>query len=246
MTGSSRPHPGRLTSKISGCLVPLSRVEDRDQPGEVQLLSISGGTVSRGGHRRKGFMASPSPDRVSSLRSTSGKFLCSTAPPASLWQSLLGMLSSLSHLVPGVRLRMRSLQICLHRSWDRLEPSDCLWDIRWWLRGDRFSRGLSLNQVSPDLDFWSNASDVGWGAHLGDRVVSGLWDQSEALLPVNARELLAVHHCLPHFQSFLSRTTVAMFYDSVTTVAYLRKEGGTRSPALSTIVQEILRWAESL
>ena len=69
------------------------------------------------------FMASPSPDRVSRLRSTSSEFLCSAAPPASLWQSLLGMLSSLSHLVPGGRLRMRTLQICLHRSWDRLDPS---------------------------------------------------------------------------------------------------------------------------
>ena len=38
-----------------GCLVPLSRVGDRDQPGEVQLLSVSGGTVSRGGHRCKDF-----------------------------------------------------------------------------------------------------------------------------------------------------------------------------------------------
>ena len=87
-------------------------------------------------------MASPSPDRVSRLRSTAGEFLRSAAPPASLWQSLLGMLSSLSHLVPGGRLRMRSLQICLHRSWDRLDPSalvawspDCLRDLRWWLHG---------------------------------------------------------------------------------------------------------------
>ena len=55
------------------------------------------------------FMASPSPDLVSRLRSTAGEFLSSAAPPASLWQSLLGMLSSLSHLVPGGRLRMRSL-----------------------------------------------------------------------------------------------------------------------------------------
>ena len=84
------------------------------------------------------FMASPSPDHVSRLRSTAGEFLRSAAPPASLWQSLLGMLSSLSHLVPGGCLRMRSLQICLHRSWDRLDPSalvawspDCLWDLRW-------------------------------------------------------------------------------------------------------------------
>ena len=197
------------------------------------------------------FMASPSSDRVSRLRFTAGEFLCSAAPPASVWQSLLGMLSSLSHLVPGGRLQMRSLQICLHRSWDRLDPSapvpwspDCLRDLWWWLQGDRLSRGVSLHQVSPDLDFWSDASDVGWGAHLGDRGASGLWDQSEALLPVNARELLAVRRSLLHFQSFLPGTTVAVFCD-VTAVAYLRKEGGTRSPALNTIEQEILHWAES-
>ena len=144
------------------------------------------------------FMASPSPDCVSRLQSTSVEFLSPAAPPASLWQSLLELLSSLSYLVPGGRLQLRSLQLCLHRSWGRLDPSapvpgspDCLRDLRWWLRGDRLSHDVSLLQVSPDLDFWSDASDVGWGAHLEDRVVSGLWDQSEAL-PVPARELLSV------------------------------------------------------
>ena len=172
------------------------------------------------------FMASQSPDRDSRLRLTSGEFLCSATPPASLWQSLLGMLSSLSHLVPGGRLRMRSLQICLHRSWDQLDPSapvpwspDCLRDLRWWIRGDHLSHGVSLHQVS-------DASDVGWGAHLGDRVVFSLWDQSEALFLVNAREFLEVRHGLLHLQFFLSGTTVAMFCDNVTAVAYLRKEGG--------------------
>ena len=125
---------------------------------------------------------------------------------------------------------MSSLRICLHRSWGRLDPSapvpwslDCLQDLRWWLRGDRFSRGVCLLQVSPVLAFWSDASDVGLGPHLRDRVVSGLWDQSEALLPVNARELLAVRHGLLHFQSFLSGTTVAM---SPRSPIYSRGGGG--------------------
>ena len=52
-TDSSRPHLGRLSSGISGLSCPS--VGDRDQPGEVQLLSVSGGTVSPGGHRRKDF-----------------------------------------------------------------------------------------------------------------------------------------------------------------------------------------------
>ena len=118
------------------------------------------------------FVASPSPDRISRLLSTTGEFRSSALPPARLWLSLLGMLSSLAHLVPGGRLQMRSLQLCLNRSWDHVDLSvpvawtvSCLQDIQWWLHLPRLSQGVSLCQVSPSLDFWSDASDVGWGAH---------------------------------------------------------------------------------
>ena len=39
---------------------------------------------------------------------------------------------------------------------------------------------------------------------------------------------------------------VAVFCDNTTAVAYLHKEGGTRSPLLNTLAQAILRWSESL
>ena len=198
------------------------------------------------------FRASPSPERVSRLLSTAGEFQSSASPPASLWLSLLGILSSLAHLVPG-RLRMRSLQLCLHRSWDRLDlqapvsvTQECLRDLQWWLHLPRLSSGVSLCQVSPDLHFWSDASDVGWGAHLDGQVASGLWDMHQAALSINARELLAVQLGLRQFQSSLQGRTVAVFCDNTTAVAYLRKEGGTRSPLLNSLAQEILRWTESL
>ena len=199
------------------------------------------------------FRASPSQDRISRLLSTADAFRSSASPPASLWLSLLGALSSLAHLVPGGRLRMRSLQLCLHRSWDRLDlqapvpvSQVCLQDLQWWLHLPRLSSGVSLCQVSPDLHFWSDASDVGWGAHLDRQVASGLWDSSQAALSINARELLAVHLSLRQFQSSLRGMTVAVFCDNTTAVAYLRKEGGTRSPLLNSLAQEILRWTESL
>ena len=198
------------------------------------------------------FKASPSPDRIARLQSTAGEFLSSADPPASIWLSLLGMLSSLSHLVPGGRLRVRSLQLCLHRSWDRVDQStripwsqDCLRDLRWWLHVPRLSLGVSLQQVSPDLDFWSDASDV-WGAHLGLLTASGLWSLEERLLSINARELLAVRRGLLHFQSSLVGRTISVYCDNSTVVSYLREEGGTRSPFLSSLAQGILRWAESL
>ena len=139
------------------------------------------------------FRASPSPERVARLRSTANAFLSCADPPASTWLSLLGMLSSLSHLVPGGHLRVRSLQLCLHQAWDRGDQSVripwtpvCLRDLQWWLDLPCLSHGVSLAQVSPDLDFWSDASDVGWGAHLGSLTASGLWDAEQASLSINA------------------------------------------------------------
>ena len=60
------------------------------------------------------------------------------------------------------------------------------------------------------------------------------------------RELLAVQLGLFQFRSALQGRTVAVFCDNTTAVAYLRKAGGTRSPLLNTLAQEILRWTESL
>ena len=195
----------------------------------------------------RSFRASQSSERVARLRSTADAFLSCADPPASTWLSLLGMLSSLSHLVPGGRLRVRSLQLCLHRLWDRGDQSvqipwsqDCLRDLRWWLDLPRLSLRVSLVQISPDLDFWSDASDVGWGAHLGSLTASGLWDQDQAALSINARELLAVQEGLLHFLPFLVGKAVSIFCDNSTAVSYLRKEGGTRSPFLNSLTQGIL------
>ena len=147
----------------------------------------------------RSFRASPSSEHVAKLFSTADAFLSCATPPASTWLRLLGILSSLAHLVPGGRLRLRSLQLCLHRLWDREDMSallpwspDCRRDLQWWLDLPRLSLGVSLVQVSLDLDFWSDASDVGWGAHLGSLTDSGLWDQEQAALSINAHELLAV------------------------------------------------------
>ena len=199
------------------------------------------------------FVASPSPERIARLLSTAGEFLSSTDPPASIWLSLLGMLSSMAHLVPGGRLRMRSLQLCLHQSWDRVDQStripwspDCLRDLQWWLQLPRLRQGVSLHQVSPDLGFWSDTSDVSWGAHLGHLTASSLWSHVEVPLSINAKELLAVRRGLLHFQSSLVGKMVSVFCDNSTVVAYLHKEGDTRSPFLNSLAQGILRWSESL
>ena len=78
------------------------------------------------------------------------------------------MLSSMIQLVPGGRLCMRSLQLTLQRQWDQIDESQLVeWspviqeDLSWWRDRDRLVLGVSLKQVSPQLELWSDASHVG-------------------------------------------------------------------------------------
>ena len=176
------------------------------------------------------FRASPAQKRVEKLLSIGNEFLSCKEQPVSSWLELLGVLSSLIPLVPGGRLKMRSLQLLLRRSWDHRDQSflmrwvlECQRDLEWWLVRSCLEEGVSLSQVSPNLDFWLDASDVGWGAHLGDNVFSSRWSPPDADLSINARELLAVERGLHHFAPQVVDSTVAVFVNNSTAVAYLHK-----------------------
>ena len=127
------------------------------------------------------FRASPALKRVDKLLSIGDVFLSCARQSVSSWLELLGVLSSIIQLVPGGRLRRRSFQFILRRHWDHVAQSVLVgWtseirqDLDWWLDRERLDRGMSLEQVSPWLDLWSDVSDVCFGAHLGEEVASDL------------------------------------------------------------------------
>ena len=181
------------------------------------------------------------------------EFLSSKVQSAKFWRVLLGHLASLSHFVPNGQLRMIALQLALSRGWD-FRDEDILvpWDppfrddLRWWCTEGRLEEGISLALSSPDQMFWSDASNLGWGVTIGDQFVSGVWLEGEASLSINQRELLAVERGLRALCYCLEGRVVAVFSDDTTAVAYLRRQGGTLSPALNAVAQCILRWAERL
>ena len=127
-------------------------------------------------------------------------------------------MSSLSTLIPGSRLRMRSLQ---HRllvsrpldsptasvSWD----ASCRRDLQWWSVPSHLGVGVDLSLPRPDLVLYTDASDSGWGASLGSDHLSGWWSREILLYSINHRELLVVFLATRGFLPLLS---------------YLRKEGG--------------------
>ena len=198
------------------------------------------------------FIARPTPARVSNLLRLIEDFLSTPSPPAFLWRRLLGHLSSLTLLVPGGMLRMRLLQLCLKDQWDFLDDQFqvswsplCREDLLWWARVAQRREGVSLSLPVPDVSFFSDASDVGWGALVGEHHASGLWSPLQTALSINLRELLAVQYGLRALEHLLVGLSVALFCDNTTTVAYLRRSGGTFSSTLNDTARKILLWAET-
>ena len=57
-----------------------------------------------------------------------------------------------------------------------------------------------LDDPTTDLSFYSEASDVGWGAIMGEQQVSGVWTPSQKQVSITLREMMAVHNVLLAFQ----------------------------------------------
>ena len=96
------------------------------------------------------FRACPAQKRFKKLLSIGSVFIMRGSTCES-WLELMGMLSSLTLLIPGVRLQMRSFQFALHRAWDRLDPVAFVrWsleirqDLFWWFDRKRLELVISL------------------------------------------------------------------------------------------------------
>ena len=158
----------------------------------------------------------------------------------------------MSAIVPGVRLHMRSLQLRLNASGPLLHDEDivswgdgCLRGLRWWSEDSHLLVGLPLGEDLPDLFLHSDASDKGWGAALGDLHLSGLWSPMCLSFSINHRELLAILYAVQGFLPSLRGRVVALYSDNCTALAYLRKQGSTRSSTLNKVTQELLRLCEA-
>ena len=87
-------------------------------------------------------------------------------------------------------------------------------------------KGCPLHAEEHNLLLFTDALVKGWGAHLGDLTVSGLWSDTEANLHINILELKAEFLAIRSFQTHLLNQRVLVASDNATVVAYLNKQGG--------------------
>ena len=196
----------------------------------------------------------PSLARVEKFLSVAERFCAMQSPPAQLWQVILGHLASLERLVPHGRLRMRSLQWHLKTQWSPESdppslpvalPEESRRDLSWWMVKDHLLTGVRFGTPAPDLHLYSDASSSGWGAHLLDQNVSGVWSDQEKLLHINLLEMKALFRGLQAFREDVIGHHVTAMCDSSTVVAYVNKQGGTVSRALCLLTSRLLRWTKS-
>ena len=196
----------------------------------------------------------PSLARVEKLLTVAERFCSMQSPPAQLWQVILGHLASLERLVPHGRLRMRSLQWHLKMHWSPESdppslpvalPEEARRDLSWWMVKDHLLMGVRFGAPAPDLHLYSDASSSGWGAHLLDQNVSGVWSAQEKLLHINLLEMKALFLGLQAFQEDVAGHHVTAMCDNSTVVAYVNKQGGTVSRSLCLLTSRLLRWTES-
>ena len=187
------------------------------------------------------FIARPTLVRVNNLIRLIEEFLSTPSPPALLWRRLLGHLSSLTLLVSGGMIRMRLLQLCLKDQWDFLDDQFqvfwsplCREDLLWWSRVAQLREGVSLSLPAPDISFFLGASDVGWGDLVGEHHAL---DQHERASSSSVRPAGLRTPARGHVGSSVLRQH--------TTVAYLRRSGGTFSSTLNATAREVLLWVEN-
>ena len=111
---------------------------------------------------------------------------------------------------------------------------------------DHLLKGVRYGTPAPDLHLYSDASRSGWGAHLLDRVMSGLWSEQEKLLHISLLEMKALFLALQSFQELVAGRYVTSMCDNSTVVAYVNKEAGMVSRSLCSLASQLLRWTESL
>ena len=248
-------HPGlyrtRLFTIEGQAPVNLHRTWRPGQPHEVVSSSHSVTSVSRHGDSVSAFYSSTYSDTTQQSpatdRGVSVNPISSSVPLASSTGPLIvPHFSRIWRDAPN-----EATPTCLKDQWDFLDDQFqvswsplCREDL-WWARVAQLHEGVSLSLPVPDVSFFPDASDVGWGALVGEHHASGLWSPHQKTLSINLRELLAVQYGLKALEHLLVGLSVALFCGNTTTVAYLRRSGGTFSSNLNATARDILLWAEN-
>lgn len=228
---------GLIINLEKSCMIP------------TQTLNYLGAVI----HLKEGLVF-PSEERFQNICQMIHMMLNLDSVEALAMLRLLGLMASCIDLVPWARLHMRPIQLYLLVWWkpsqQELNYKIPLYNpikqhLVWWLNRTNFFRGVRLEQGSAQVILITDASQLGWGAHLNTCHTAGHWPDHYSTKHINWLELKAVQLALQTFVKFVKDKIVLIRTDNSTVVSYINKQGGTRSPDLCYLTWELMKWCIS-
>ncbi len=167
--------------------------------------------------------------------------------PARRVARVVGLCISLSRAVGLTRLLMRNLYQDLKkkRSWGAQIKlsSEVIADLKWWKNLMEFWDGKIVVPSKADLIMFTDASNSGWGASLGQKSARGFWTPMILEESINYRELMAVFLGLLSFKTEIKNKVVLVRTDNISAAAYINKMTGPSDPLyqLGRAIQNLSR-----
>lgn len=118
-------------------------------------------------------------------------------------------------------------------------------DLLWWLNHIAV-QSRNIFRESAEIDLYTDASNLGWGASLNHQQINGRWSLSETDLHINEKELKAILFALHSFASQLRGKHIKVFCDNTTAVHYVNEMGGTKSVMCNAICLKIWDLCEKI
>ncbi|KAJ1087084.1 hypothetical protein NDU88_000278 [Pleurodeles waltl] len=135
--------------------------------------------------------AFPPPQWIQDIQALISMFREGSVVPVLKVLRLLGLFASCILLVTHACWHMRALQWCLRRQWfqhrgDLAESinisRDTTADLQWWSVDGNLSQERPFSIPPPVATVITDASTLGWGAHLGDLEIKGRWSPVEQVI----------------------------------------------------------------
>ncbi|PIK45181.1 putative TBC1 domain family member 2A [Apostichopus japonicus] len=161
-------------------------------------------------------------------------------------------MASLVDIVRLCRLHMRPLQLHLLRSADPTDPDkttliyrseEVTQHFRWWLDPNNWSSGVPFAIQLPMTSITTDASLSGWGAH-GAIAQHGGRGPKQKISPHQHPGDDGGQKSPGSFNDHVQGTITTIFTDNTTVVAYINRQGGTRSERLCRLAWEVITAAE--
>ena len=186
----------------------------------------------------------PAQDRWRALQEKLKSIMSKDSCTVRQFMSLVGLLTATEKQVWLGRLHMRPIQWHLKRHWHVPEvlekvvpvPLSLNHHLGWWLNEQNVLEGQLLHPLQHALQLFTDASNEGWGAHLGDFTARGVWSKPQSRLHINFLELKAVLLALKSFEPLCKGHIVLVATDNTTVVSYINKQGGMRSGSLCALL----------